>query len=112
MRNPYEVLGIKADATLKDIRSAFRRRAKQTHPDTDGGDEKAFREVKSAHAILIDPTRREKFDRTGDAEEVHPDNAQNMVLGVVMMALLEAANMFCHGKMQDPATVDMVAFAR
>jgi len=37
-RDPYELLGVKKDATQKDIQSAFRRLAKKLHPDLNPGD--------------------------------------------------------------------------
>lgn len=66
MRNPYDTLGIKRDAGEGDIRKAFRRLAKQWHPDMKPGDSEAesrFREINAAYDLLSDPAKRARFDR-------------------------------------------------
>lgn len=67
--DPYKELGLDKDATPKDIKNAYRKRAKETHPDVtqDGGEK--FDRVKNAYMILSDPERREKYDSTGSTEE-------------------------------------------
>jgi DnaJ-class molecular chaperone len=65
-RDPYELLGVKKDATQKDIQSAFRKLAKKLHPDLNPGDKKAeeqFKEVSTAYEILSDEEKRKRFDR-------------------------------------------------
>lgn len=63
-RNPYEVLGVLVNASEDEIRSAYLRRSKETHPDQ-GGTAEAFREVKEAYDLLRDTGRRARFDATG-----------------------------------------------
>lgn len=78
MRNPYVVLGVTSQASGSDIKSAFRKLAKEYHPDAHPGDreaERRFKEVNAAYSILSDPMRRRKFDR-GDI-----DNDGNEVRG-------------------------------
>ncbi|MGZ2505724.1 curved DNA-binding protein CbpA [Rhizobium beringeri] len=56
-QDPYELLGVKRDATQKDIQSAFRKLAKKLHPDLNPGDKKAeerFKEISAANEILSD----------------------------------------------------------
>lgn len=65
-QDPYEILGVKRDATQKDIQSAFRKLAKKHHPDLNPGDRKAedlFKEASAAHEILSDEEKRQRFDR-------------------------------------------------
>ncbi len=65
-RDPYELLGVKRDASQKDIQSAYRKLAKKLHPDLNPGDSKAeekFKEVSSAYAIIGDEEKRGRFDR-------------------------------------------------
>jgi DnaJ-class molecular chaperone len=66
MRNPYDILGVKPTATADEIRRAFRKLAKQTHPDLHPGDaaaEARFRDVNAAYDLLSDPAKRARFDR-------------------------------------------------
>lgn len=58
----YAVLGIDSTATPEDIRAAYRRRARETHPDA-GGDATEFHSVQVAWEILGDPERRRNHDR-------------------------------------------------
>jgi DnaJ-class molecular chaperone len=65
-QDPYEILGVKRDASKKDIQAAFRKLAKKYHPDLNQGDSEAesrFREASAAHEILSDEDRRGRFDR-------------------------------------------------
>lgn len=64
MRDPYEVLGVKQDATLDEIKKAFRRLSHQHHPDK-GGDDARFKEINQAYQILSDPQKRAQYDRFG-----------------------------------------------
>ncbi|MDX3924997.1 MAG: J domain-containing protein [Shinella sp.] len=64
MIDPYETLGISRDADERQVRAAYRRCAKQAHPDS-GGDAKAFGDLKIAYELLQDPVRRKVYDETG-----------------------------------------------
>jgi DnaJ-class molecular chaperone len=64
--NPYELLGLKPDATEKDIKAAYRKLAKKLHPDLNPGDPKAeekFKAISKAHALLSDKKQRARYDR-------------------------------------------------
>lgn len=64
--DPYEILGVSRDADQDAIRKAYRRLAKENHPDLHPGDsaaEERFKRVGVANGILSDPDRRAKFDR-------------------------------------------------
>jgi DnaJ-class molecular chaperone len=66
MRNPYEVLGVKKDASAAEIKSAYRKLAKKHHPDQNKADPKAkerFAEANSAYEIVGDKDKRGQFDR-------------------------------------------------
>jgi molecular chaperone DnaJ len=67
-RDPYEVLGVARDAGEADIKKAFRRLARELHPDVNRHDpdaEEKFKECAEAYEILSDPERRATFDRYG-----------------------------------------------
>ena len=71
-RDPYEVLGVSRGAAADEIKSAYRRLARRHHPDVNPDDptaEDKFKEVGEAYATLSDPQKRERFDRTGSADE-------------------------------------------
>jgi DnaJ domain len=65
MSNLYEVLGLGSDAQPEQVKAAFHRLAKSSHPDVNAGDEtaaKRFREVNQAYEILSNPERRTVYD--------------------------------------------------
>jgi len=64
----YKTLGVKRDASTADIRKAFRKLARELHPDRNPGDkaaEKRFKDVNEAHAVLSDPEKRKQYDLLG-----------------------------------------------
>lgn len=66
MRDPYDVLGVKRDASADDIKKAYRKLAKSLHPDLNPGKpeiERRFKEVSAAYDLLGDADKRGKFDR-------------------------------------------------
>lgn len=65
----YDILGIKENATQREIKDAYKKRAKETHPDREGGDEEAFKEINEAYEVLSDEERRAVYDQTGDTEK-------------------------------------------
>jgi molecular chaperone DnaJ len=67
-RDPYEVLGVSRDADETQVKKAFRRLARELHPDVnsdDPGAEAKFKELAEAYEILSDPDRRATYDRYG-----------------------------------------------
>lgn len=61
-RNFYDVLGVKRDASQKEIKSAFRKLAQKYHPDA-GGDEEKFKEISEAYDTLSDEKKRKEYDQ-------------------------------------------------
>jgi curved DNA-binding protein len=64
----YKILGVEKDASEKDIKKAFRKMARQYHPDVNPDDpqaEERFKEVNEAYEVLSDPDKRSKYDRLG-----------------------------------------------
>ena len=80
MNDPYDILGVGRDADDAAIRAAFRRLAKESHPDS-GGDAEAFVLGSKAQDLLLDPLRRKVFDATGyDPELADARDIQGLML--------------------------------
>ena len=69
-RDYYDVLGVKKDATAQEIKSAFRKKAKEYHPDLNKDNPKAadmFKEAQEAYEVLSDENKRKMYDQFGHA---------------------------------------------
>ena len=61
----YKILGVNRDADQKAIRQAYRKLARQYHPDVNPNDktaEEKFKEINEANEVLSDPEKRQKYD--------------------------------------------------
>lgn len=73
-RTPYEQLGVTSDATLQDIKRAYRRAARRFHPDTGATPDPArFDAISRAFGMLRDPAQREAYDRNPTATLLQDD---------------------------------------
>ena len=71
----YSILGVGRNASEKDIKQAFRRLARQFHPDVNPGNkasEEKFKSVNEAYEVLSDPEKRRRYDAYGENWK-HPD---------------------------------------
>jgi molecular chaperone DnaJ len=68
----YLILGVSSSATLEEIKSAFRRRAMELHPDRSGMESGPFLEIQEAYGVLGDPERRRRYDEQCRVTIVRP----------------------------------------
>ncbi len=72
----YDILGVQKDASDAEIKAAYRKLAREHHPDRNPGDKQAetrFKEIQEAFAVLSDKKKRAKYDRFGSVGPDMPD---------------------------------------
>jgi molecular chaperone DnaJ len=69
VRDLYDILAVKRDATQDDIKRAYRKLAREHHPDVNGAPEaeERFKEIAGAYEILSDPEKRQRYDAFGQS---------------------------------------------
>lgn len=78
----YKILGVSQDASLDDLKQAYRKLAMQHHPDR-GGDKIEFTQIAAAYSILSNPDKRAYYDKHGDTE-----NEQDVIESRAMHGLV------------------------
>ncbi|MDA1010851.1 MAG: J domain-containing protein [Chloroflexi bacterium] len=76
----YTVLGVSRTASEKEVRAAYRRLARQWHPDVNPGNAEAearFKEINAAYEVLSDADKRKKYDQYGD-DWMHAEQIEEM----------------------------------
>ena len=115
MTDLYAELGVPRDATEPEIKKAFRKRARQTHPDA-GGSAEQFAKTSMALAVLTDPKRRRHYDQTGEISDPAPDNKRAHAMGIIQRYFDEIAMPWfktcATDPAKDPRTKDIVGEIR
>lgn len=106
--NPYDIMGLRRDADVVDIQSAYRNRAKIVHPDKPNGSETLFQELQEAYDILSNPRRRERYDQTGSINDskATPDRVRKFIK-LTMNAVVKARTN--SGHTDDPTAENICA---
>jgi curved DNA-binding protein CbpA len=84
MNSLYDDLNVAPDASFEEIKRAHRKAARRHHPDA-GGNREDFEKIQHAYMILANPTKREKYDRTGTTDETI-DNSLAKLAANIMQA--------------------------
>lgn len=105
--DPHAVLGLKPSATNEEIRNAYRKHAKENHPDLNPGDEAAeqrFKEISEAYAALSDPSGRKRdlakssrlvdIDRPVPVDDPSPGNFHTMAFALAGILALGTTYLF------------------
>src|SRR5918995_894442 len=81
VRDPYRTLGVDRKASDEEIKKAYRKLARQYHPDRNAGDKSAeerFKEVQEAYSILSDPDKRKAYDSGGGRRPTRPERGRDL----------------------------------
>lgn len=109
--DPYAILDVPRNASKDTIKRAYRRKAKETHPDANGGEDEAFKQVHEAYRLLTDETRRHQYDASGNWDGGGPSNRDAQTYGM-LAGLLDAAIKENEFSMRDPHRCDLLATMR
>ncbi len=76
----FKLLGIKKGATRKEIKKAYKAMASKTHPDKKTGNAETHKALTVAYNTLMDPDKRDQYEKTGSAQQAKPQERWEMLL--------------------------------
>jgi molecular chaperone DnaJ len=83
-KNYYILLGLSPGASLEEVKTAYRRRAKELHPDYSGQSSEPFQELQEAYSILGNPSRKQEYDHL--LEEIRASHRSRPTPGIEPLA--------------------------
>lgn len=110
MKNLYDILGVRSDATEAEIKAAFRRLAKTEHPDVKPGNGDAWVAMQTAYDVLIDPVQRKEYDETGKVtggSREPPDKEFMLAMSLLQQTLMTVVMNGVHGD-EDLEHIDLI----
>lgn len=91
----YKVLGVGKFASKEEIKKAYKKLAKEHHPDTQNGDEEMFKKIVEAYNVLTDDEMRAIYDKTGQKEKMPDDEKVIEFLRVTIIpSILNSPNVY------------------
>lgn len=86
----YDTLGVSNDATIEEIKEAYRNLAKIHHPDKEGGSHEKMEKLNKAYAVLKDERARKHYDETGEVDSMDFEKRFTAFAQDVFMRLVES----------------------
>lgn len=102
----HEELEVAKDATVAEIKRAYRKKALKHHPDREEGDTEEFKRVTKAYQVLIDPVKRQRYEETGCEDEPRGTST-----GVLASLFSVTVSELLSSKI-DPSKVDLIGKIR
>ena len=93
MKSLYDILGVDNNSSPKDIKKAYKKKAKRMHPDV-GGEKDEFVDLHQAYLVLSDPTRKDEYDKTGQTKQINIEEQARMEIGKFFIEILGKINEF------------------
>lgn len=113
MKDYYETLGVARDASAEDIKRAYRKRAKELHPDTNpDADPEEMTELNVAYEVLGDEEKRRHYDATGCADDGRKRMEVEVREGILTLILQHVQAMEGNGDVMARVTADIVSQLR